>query len=80
MKSIDIFPWNENFNTGLSEIDQQHHRLVDLLNLLASHVAYASDLPAMGEIFDQLADYAVYHFEAEEAIWHRYLPDDMLET
>lgn len=80
MNSIDIFPWNENFNTGVAKIDEQHRRLVELLNSLASHVAYQSDLPAINSIIDQLADYAVYHFQTEEAIWHRYLPEDLLET
>ena len=36
----DIFPWNENFHTGISIVDEQHHKLVDLLNKLASHLAY----------------------------------------
>jgi diguanylate cyclase (GGDEF)-like protein/hemerythrin-like metal-binding protein/PAS domain S-box-containing protein len=79
MKSIDIFPWNENFNTGIDEIDEQHQRLVKLLNILASHVAFKSDLPGLEQIFNELAEYAVYHFETEERIWHRYLPQDSLE-
>jgi diguanylate cyclase (GGDEF)-like protein/PAS domain S-box-containing protein len=31
-------------------------------------------------VFEELQDYAVYHFEDEEAIWARYLPDDPLEA
>ncbi|MGR8929721.1 MAG: bacteriohemerythrin [Gammaproteobacteria bacterium] len=77
---IDIFPWNENFNTGVSEIDEQHKKLVQLLNVLASHMAFHSDLPSLNAIFDELSDYAEYHFQTEEAIWHRYLPEDLLET
>ncbi|WP_064036877.1 bacteriohemerythrin [Methylomonas methanica] len=80
MKSIDIFPWNENFNTGVAKIDEQHQKLVQLLNLLASHVAFESDIPVLNVIFDQLADYAVYHFKTEEAIWHEYFPEDDLES
>jgi diguanylate cyclase (GGDEF)-like protein/hemerythrin-like metal-binding protein/PAS domain S-box-containing protein len=78
MSSIDIFPWNENFNTGVPLIDEQHKKLVLLLNQLASHLAFQSDIPALNIIFDELADYAVYHFQAEEAIWHEYFPDDDL--
>ena len=79
-KSIDIFPWNENFNTNISEIDEQHKRLVDLLNQLASHVAFKADIPGLNVIFDQLTDYTVYHFQTEEAIWYRYLADSPLDT
>lgn len=80
MSSIDIFPWNENFNSGIAVIDQQHERLVHLLNQLASHVAFKADIPALENIFDQLAEYAVYHFQTEEGIWHQYMPDDPLEA
>ncbi len=80
MKSIDVFPWNENFNTGLPKIDEQHQRLVELLNLLASHMVFQSDVPALNVVFYELADYAVYHFQTEEAIWHEYLQNDSLEA
>ncbi len=39
----EIFPWNDNFATGIEAIDSQHHKLVDLLNKLASHMAFGSD-------------------------------------
>jgi hypothetical protein len=29
---IEIFPWNTNFETGISIIDEQHKKLIDLLN------------------------------------------------
>jgi diguanylate cyclase (GGDEF)-like protein/hemerythrin-like metal-binding protein/PAS domain S-box-containing protein len=80
VKSIDIFPWNDNFNTGITIIDEQHRRLVELLNQLASHLAFQSDLPELNVIFDQLADYTVYHFQTEEKIWHKNLPEDSLES
>ncbi|KAB2921132.1 MAG: bacteriohemerythrin [Dechloromonas sp.] len=73
--SIDIFPWDEHFNTGLKEVDEQHRKLVALINLLASHVAYGSEKRELDRIFDELADYAVYHFATEEAIWQRHLAD-----
>ena len=76
MDSIDIFPWDDNFNTGLPKVDEQHRKLVHLLNLLASYVAFGSDIPRLNAIFDELSAYAVYHFETEEAIWHRHLADD----
>jgi diguanylate cyclase (GGDEF)-like protein/hemerythrin-like metal-binding protein/PAS domain S-box-containing protein len=78
MDSIDIFPWNENFNTNIFKIDEQHKKLVQLLNLLASHLAFQSDIPAVNVIFDELADYAAYHFQEEEAIWTEYFPEELV--
>jgi hemerythrin-like metal-binding protein len=79
LNSIDIFPWNENFNTGIPQIDEQHKKLVQLLNRLASYVAFHDGLPDLEQIFDELADYAIYHFQEEERIWHQYLPDEAVE-
>ncbi len=79
MSPIDIFPWDDNFNTGLPEIDKQHRKLVQLLNVLANHVAFETKLPELDNIFDELADYTVYHFQTEEAIWKSFLADDPAE-
>lgn len=77
---VEVFPWNKNFETGIARIDKQHKRLVQLLNLLASHLAYQSDMPTLNNIFNELAEYAAYHFEMEEQVWHRYIPGDAWEA
>jgi len=51
MNSIDIFPWNEGFNTGVSLIDDQHRQLIRLLNLLASHVAYKTSGDSVFDLY-----------------------------
>ena len=79
MNVIDIFPWNNNFNTGLPTVDAQHKKLVQLLNSLASHVAFHTDVPKLSLVFDELADYTVYHFQTEEEIWREYFGDDPSE-
>lgn len=80
MNSIDIFPWDDNFKTGLPKIDEQHRKLVQMLNLLASHIAYGVNANLLNQVFDEMADYAVYHFDTEEAIWREYLADDISEA
>jgi PAS domain S-box-containing protein/hemerythrin-like metal-binding protein len=73
---IEVFPWNDNFEIGIAVIDKQHKRLVDLLNLLACHLADCSDKSVLDDIFNQLINYAVYHFETEETIWEQSLGAD----
>ena len=80
MTQIDIFPWDDNFNTGLAKVDEQHKKLVQLLNRLASHIAFGAAPEVLDQILDELADYAIYHFETEEAIWHEQLADDTVEV
>ncbi|MBA3023219.1 MAG: bacteriohemerythrin [Gammaproteobacteria bacterium] len=76
----DIFPWNENFQTGIPVIDEQHRKLVELLNKLASHLAYGVGKPELNTIFGELTEYAQYHFKTEEGFWNKYLAADELST
>ena len=80
MYSVEVFPWNKNFETGVPQIDVQHQRLVELLNVLAGHLAYQADVPTLNNVFNNLAEYAIYHFQEEEAIWHTFFPEDAWET
>lgn len=76
-----IFPWNQNFETGIAVIDAQHQTLVELLNQLAAHFAYGADMQGLNRVFDDLIDYTRYHFKTEEAIWCQYLAaDEMLAS
>ncbi|MER2512560.1 MAG: bacteriohemerythrin [Nitrosomonas ureae] len=67
--NVEIFPWNDNFETGITEIDDQHKRLVNLLNSLVSHLAFQAEAPELNSVFEQLKDYTLVHFRDEEAIW-----------
>ncbi|MGB5965795.1 MAG: bacteriohemerythrin [Sulfurimonadaceae bacterium] len=73
---FEIFPWNKNFEIGIELIDEQHRQLVLILNRLAAHLANRSDEIILNEIFDELADYADYHFKTEETIWSAHFKDD----
>ena len=53
---VEIFPWDANFETGITVIDEQHKTLVSLLNTLVSHLAFQSDAPTLNAVFDQLRD------------------------
>ncbi|WP_371322484.1 bacteriohemerythrin [Dechloromonas sp. ZY10] len=79
IETVDIFPWEDSFCTGIEIIDTQHRRLVELINLLAGRVAFRSEDIEVGEIFDGLLEYASYHFSTEEAIWAEYLAGEDLE-
>jgi len=78
MQSIDIFPWDNHFKTGLDTIDEQHRKLVEILNRLATNVAFESNEKELGDIFDELVEYTLYHFKTEEAIWDKYFLHDSM--
>ena len=79
MSTVEIFPWNDNFTTGIEVIDNQHRGLIKLLNLLVSHLAFQSDVPKLNSIFDSLKDYTLVHFRTEEEIWQNHFHGDTWE-
>lgn len=78
--NIDIFPWDDHFNTGFAEVDAQHRKLVEILNQLASAVAAGAAGDVLGQIFDGLVDYTRYHFTTEEKLWREFLGGDPAEA
>ncbi len=73
--TFEVFPWNENLETDITIVDEQHKELVALLNQL-SNTLVSDDVPELTRIFDKLAAYAKHHFETEEAIWAQYFGED----
>jgi hemerythrin-like metal-binding protein/diguanylate cyclase (GGDEF)-like protein len=73
-----IFAWNRNFETGLTDIDEQHKVLVDILNRVAWHCACQDSELSLDEVLEELLSYADYHFRHEESIWNAALGDSVL--
>lgn len=66
---MDSFLWNKTYETGLADVDLQHHYLVDVINEFGSLLIFgqiASD--DVEQVFKKLADYTQYHFKEEEIL------------
>lgn len=66
---FEIFPWNPNFETGIEVVDEQHRKLVAILNRMAQQYIDGATESQTRQILTELADYADYHFTTEEAVW-----------
>jgi len=73
--SIQLFPWDEAFETGHSLIDRQHKTLIELLNKLANKLTHDEPI-SVQEALEELTHYADFHFKSEEEIWANYFQDD----
>ena len=66
---MESFHWDDCFITGLSEVDDQHHHLVDMINqfgdLIADNTVNMDDIDTL---YRQLNEYAAYHFQEEEQL------------
>ena len=76
----DIFVWSGKYQIGIAKIDQQHKKLVALINTLANKLAEQADPTALMKIFDELASYANYHFKSEEALMQDFGVDPEFEA
>jgi hemerythrin len=63
---MSIMKWSDDLSVQVAEIDQQHQRLVALINKLHDAMLAKQGKQVSSEIIDELAAYTVYHFQAEE--------------
>ena len=70
---MESFHWDQSFITGLPEVDEQHHRLVELINRFGDLVTAgkALNLEDIETVFEELRNYTVYHFRDEESMMMR---------
>ncbi len=63
--------WDHSFSVGVEQIDQQHKKLVDLVNQLHKGMKAGNSKEMMETILDDLVDYTAVHFKTEEDIFER---------
>ena len=68
----DLMPWGLKLVFGIDAIDDQHKKLVSLINQLHKAMKMKKGNQQSGEILKQLADYTVYHFGFEEELFEKY--------
>ena len=73
---MKLIEWQSDFNTGINEIDEQHKKLVDILNTLFDAIQQDKEGVIYKNILQDLIDYIKFHFETEEGLMikHEY-PD-----
>lgn len=62
----DFLPWLSKYELGISEIDNQHKKLVKLINELYEAFMKNQHIEKTEEVINELVKYTEYHFGAEE--------------
>jgi hemerythrin-like metal-binding protein len=66
---MKAFVWNSCFETGIASVDEQHQRLVEIVNRIGNVLIDGSaSADSIGKVFTELAGYATYHFADEERL------------
>lgn len=63
-----MIAWSESFNLGIEEIDEQHKKLIELVNLVYYSINNKHSHFEILLIFNELKEYALYHLEYEEKL------------
>ncbi len=63
-----LIEWSENYSVKVKTIDNQHKKLVDLINELHGAMREAHGKDVLGKILNELTEYTVFHFSTEEKL------------
>ncbi|MCX8167243.1 MAG: bacteriohemerythrin [Candidatus Micrarchaeota archaeon] len=61
-----IFEWSNELSVGVPSLDEQHKKLVKLINDLNEAMKNGKAKEVLGKILKELLDYTKYHFSTEE--------------
>ena len=68
LTSKQYVEWKDEYSVGIDSIDQQHKKLLGLINQLQTAVDYSTGGEFEREALDQLVDYTKTHFSYEEGL------------
>ena len=60
--------WKDEYCVGIGSIDQQHRKLVNLINQLQTAIDYSTGEEFERDALDELVDYTKTHFSYEEGL------------
>jgi hemerythrin len=68
MAAKDFLTWKDEYSVGIDSIDQQHKKLINLINQLQTAVKYSTGEEFEREALDELVNYTRTHFNYEEGM------------
>lgn len=63
--------WNDSMSVGVQQIDNEHKKLVDLVNDLNDSMKIGKSKETLHTIFSELVDYTMTHFTNEELLMQK---------
>ncbi len=67
-----FLPWSDGYTVNVREIDEQHKKLVGMINALHDALVAGKGKETQGKIISDMVDYAVVHFGTEEKYMLQY--------
>lgn len=76
---MPLIEWSNELSVGIDSIDEQHKKLVNMINALNDAMLTGSSNELLGKIFTGLATYTQKHFSYEENMFAEYGYSDSQE-
>lgn len=68
---MPIIEWTNSIAVNIEQFDQDHKKLIDLINLLHDAMTTGQASHVLSKTIDELIDYTNYHFSSEENIMRK---------
>lgn len=69
---MPVFTWDNKYSVSVSEMDNQHKKLIDIINNLYDAMQQGQTGTALSRIIGDLLSYTRQHFSAEERIMQQH--------
>jgi hemerythrin len=70
--TMDFIKWKAEYSVNVEVIDDQHKKLIGLINQMADAMSIGRGRDVLGTVLTELVDYTVYHFKTEERLFQQY--------
>lgn len=69
---MTLIKWDDSLSVKVAEIDQQHQKLVSIINELNAAMKQGQGKDVLGKIVNGLIDYTAIHFKKEEKYFDQF--------
>ena len=63
-----LFTWNNLLSVNIDKIDEEHKKLISMLNEFYDNIASKSNKENISELITKMKDYTIFHFTNEERL------------
>lgn len=69
---MDLIKWDDSFSVNVAKIDQQHQKLILMINELHDAMKQGKGKEVLGKIVNGLISYTATHFKTEEDYFNQF--------
>lgn len=67
-----VIKWDDSYSVNIALIDNQHKKLIDMINQLSEAMLQGKSKDILGTILDKMTHYATVHFTTEEKYFEKF--------